>query len=572
MGRPCATHQRVFRGAGSPLWWPLPGIVGALLPMLAACGAERPLPPAAHSADKALTQPARSADGDVRTDAALPTLPSDPNQERLALLQDIAALRSESSRLGLRYAEQHRLATQAEALGQALCKRAGELLERCPVARPLAGDTLGTGGSWLGPCAAHLTGDKKYLESWVRINIPQATGAGAGAGAPMLRLKTRKGTLVSSPVTASGVREPLTWRLAPESAAQGAATPHALELTYGNNIEGYLIETADGVTPLPPWTQEASLGFATGDDVVLDSAPLPEWQPGATSVHLPALSLIHMLKKPSCSVTEDDIDALAKRLAMTPQTEAQLPAPQPVATKHQEASADSLRQLRQHLGSELEARRKNLSLVSTRLGASSDRTTTIRQFVRRLGSGGSESRCASTSQVGILEVFFEGSHLPDSDWDRNATGIERKTEGSPEQIEISLGEKLVFVQVNELAKPILSSAGYLRQDSFADRHSLDITHIRMSKLGTGYQALLNCWTIIGWSRWGLGKKCEFQNRETHRYTLRSIEIRLDGALFFKKTGIDFVFGNNKNTWSTHRLSESPEYLDYMKGQHCNGGE
>ncbi len=176
--------------------------------------------------------------------------------------------------------------------------------------------------------------------------------------------------------------------------------------------------------------------------------------------------------------------------------------------------------------------------------------------------------CRSQESVANLEVFLKGTHLADSDWDRAFTEEERSTEGNPERISIGLSKEINLVNSNEVENPIFTQDGYIASEDFGAFKVADLQYLRVKKGGKGQKADLNCWSIFGWTKWGPGKKCEWQNRESHRYALDEVTVKVNGEVFLRFTGLDFQFADNQDTWQETQLSKSTEYIQFMTSDSC----
>jgi hypothetical protein len=217
-----------------------------------------------------------------------------------------------------------------------------------------------------------------------------------------------------------------------------------------------------------------------------------------------------------------------------------------------------------------------VQMATASVSWSFDRNSNVRRYLRLVNESARateddiQQNCLQ-KKLGSLELFVTGEHLPDSDWDRKAAQVIRKTEGQPQSIDFDMGPGIFLQNADEHRAPLFSAAGYLWSEAFKDRSPLDLTEVRITKKGSGYQSMLNCWSILGWSRWGLGKDCEHQNRETHRYRLDDLEIRVNNQVFFKETGIGFVFEMNKNVWQSGPLSSNPDHQKFLSTVNCQGG-
>lgn len=194
-----------------------------------------------------------------------------------------------------------------------------------------------------------------------------------------------------------------------------------------------------------------------------------------------------------------------------------------------------------------------------------DRNGKLRQKLLSRYSQG----CKSNEKIKTLEIFLQGSHLPDSDWDRANTRSEKPNEGNPTNIVFSFGREISITQSNEEMSPVFTSEGYLASRSFENFTPADISMIKITKGGRGFVSDLACWSIIGWSKWGLGKKCEWRNSETNRYALDSIQVKINSQLFFSTKQIGFIFADQNFTWQESNLAKSTDYINFMTSTLCS---
>ena len=237
---------------------------------------------------------------------------------------------------------------------------------------------------------------------------------------------------------------------------------------------------------------------------------------------------------------------------------------------------NELRSWRKKMLGRIQELQEMVQMATASVSWSFDRNSNVRRYLRLVNESARateddiQQNCLQ-KKLGSLELFVTGEHLPDSDWDRKAAQVIRKTEGQPQSIDFDMGPGIFLQNADEHRAPLFSAAGYLWSEAFKDRSPLDLTEVRITKKGSGYQSMLNCWSILGWSRWGLGKDCEHQNRETHRYRLDDLEIRVNNQVFFKETGIGFVFEMNKNVWQSGPLSSNPDHQKFLSTVNCQGG-
>jgi hypothetical protein len=541
---------------------------------LVACGTERPVP------TRALTESAVAKE--INQPEVINQLPADddepPKQQvggsdqtrhsdneeqlRLSLLAELDGIGHEILRLQNTRLQKETLANRVLRVNTALCERHQQIANTCLGTLPLDSvlareldDRSPNPCEVLSPAHASTTPN-----TWVSLRTP------ASAAPLRFVLRAAGDALVSSEFAANGQRIPLAWSLTPHGQT---FKPSADEIRIGNLGTGFRVAAADG-SNLPPWSTDVTFSFGSGDQELLATPSLLSWSPRAGSAAISTMALPIKTQASRCTISESEIDGIIKQvhqdnpiaLDTTPAADSSTtPSHKGVLTG---AKTETIQNIRARMNKEL------LSLRSTlhKAGGTLDHLSDQGGRIRRLIEGNRLQQCEGNTKLGHIEIFIKGKHLQDTDWDRTASEIERSSEGSPERIQISMGEDLVLSNANEVKNPLFQAEGYLRSDQHTDKSPLDISHIRITKGGTGYSALLNCWSIIGWTRWGAGKKCEYQNRETHRYVLEEILVRVGGADFFKRSAINHVFEGVRQTWFQERLGDSPEYVQFMTTNSC----
>jgi hypothetical protein len=377
--------------------------------------------------------------------------------------------------------------------------------------------------------------------------------------APALTFYLRANDSLRTNEVTLGASQVLEWTPMPGS----SATSESLNLYEISKLE----LVANG--SLPNDRQSITFELLADGIPVLGNSDILPWEPGDTRVRLNTIPLFQLIQNPNCVVTEDDLAQIAEDVRERVSTgsdaggeEEPLPEADPRADEEGEpedfiAQLDTIRMRINDAENELSTRQKQMDREYDRNGK-----------LRRLLLTEYRSGCKANEKIEKLEIFLTGSHLPDSDWDRTFTKEKKETEGRPEQLSFSFGREIHLTHSDEVNDPKFTSSGYLTSSDFSSFTVLDLQYLRIKKGGRGYSADLNCWTIIGWSKWGLGKKCEWQNRETHRYSLQDVRVKVNGQSFLRFSNLSFNFSGTEDTWQESNLAVSSEYIDFMTSPTC----
>jgi hypothetical protein len=172
--------------------------------------------------------------------------------------------------------------------------------------------------------------------------------------------------------------------------------------------------------------------------------------------------------------------------------------------------------------------------------------------------------CRGREIIRSLEIAVKGEHLPASDWDRSQTSVALGITGSPTQTVIDFGGGLRFTNTDENTTPIFHENGKWLANATTDLTIGDISTIIIQKGGYSYQATRNCWSTWG----GLGTACEWQNRETDRYRLDSLSVKINGQLIYERDALNFTFERSTPNWIEKELTSNLAYISMMRRRDC----
>jgi hypothetical protein len=380
-------------------------------------------------------------------------------------------------------------------------------------------------------------------------------------------LRANKGTIRSSEF-AAGSKTTLSWRSNDSSASQ-KESPTIADLT---DLQIATVSAAR----MPDWRAGTTLemgiqssktinGQSTTEETrLLSSNALLPWKQNALTADITLTELGDWNNNNRCLITEAQIDSLVA--SAKPVVNA-IPTTIQKSEKRDYTKFEEAQQALQQFSAKVKDAKTEIANIEGELERETERGIKLRAQLRNF----KVSTCHARQPLRNIEVLLKGEHLVDSEWDRSSTEVEKKSEGLPERIEINLGQKIALFNASEESSPIFNASGYLASNAFAALTAADIDFIRIKKMGTGFRSTLNCWNIIGWSRWGLGKKCEYQNSETNRYRMDSILIRIDGRDFYRSESLNYSFTGDTKTWEEDRLSNSQDYTNFMTNDSCKGG-
>jgi hypothetical protein len=568
--------------------------VAALLVLLG-CGSERPVPirnQSAKASEKSTPLPTTApTDGNDAKDLdskTAATTDTDPNegadrsplspsellsqagedQALLSLAPTIETYRLSANTNIQSLTTKRELLSRIQGVNAVLCSTYQEQSYSCPLLHQLI--TPGSAQSPMPVVACKPSKESKNLSTF-NATTPPSVWISLTIAGPTTRekffLRANKGTIRSSEFSA-GSRTTLSWR-SNESSASQKESPTIADLT---DLQIATVSAAK----MPDWRVGTTLEMGiqssktvngqttTEETKLLSSNALLPWKLNALTADITLTELGDWNNSNRCLVTEAQIDSLvasAKPLINT------IPSTIQKSEKRDYTKFEEAQQALQQFSAQVKEAKTEIANVEGEIERETERGIKLRAQLRNV----KVSTCHARQPLRNIEVLLKGEHLVDSDWDRSSTEVEKKSEGLPERIEINLGTKVTLINASEESSPIFNASGYLASNAFAALTAADIDFIRIKKMGTGFRSTLNCWNIIGWSRWGLGKKCEYQNSETNRYRIDSILIRIDGRDFYRSESLNYSFTGDTKTWEEDRLSNSQDYTNFMTNDSCKGG-
>ena len=119
------------------------------------------------------------------------------------------------------------------------------------------------------------------------------------------------------------------------------------------------------------------------------------------------------------------------------------------------------------------------------------------------------------------------------------------------------------MHADEEQQSVFRADGSLVITTFTNRKIGDIERISLKKGGVSYDSLKNCWNTFP-----LGQACEWQNRESARYKLNGIAIKVNDQLLYSRDAIGFELKKDFLEWSDKNLAANPDYVALMRRQDC----
>lgn len=456
---------------------------------------------------------------------------------------------------------QQKMAVQSSQLAviseinQSYCERWSEQQTTCAGLISLDASGLAMGET----CNQNLNDSQHRLHLQVNTRWEST-----GSAPPSVTFHLRANDTLRSNDLTLGKQQFLTWTpLA--GAPSGAESPSLYEV---KKLE--LVATS---STFPDQSQgQFIFELLVNDYPVLVTDHLLPWEQGDTRIRMNTIPLAQLIHAPGCVITQSELASLAREIRERHEDDLFSEAEggtlsEPTLTVDPEAPSDELAIQLQEIRDRIEGNEQKLAESQTLIDREYDRNGKLRRLLLTEYRGG----CRAREKVENLEIFLTGSHLPDSDWDRTATDTQKKTEGQPHAITFSFSREIQLTHSDEATSPLFTSSGYISSAEFSTFNVSDLQYLRIKKGGRGYSSDLNCWSIIGWSKWGFGKKCEWQNRETHRYNLQHLLVKVNGEPFLRFSNLAFDFAGTQDTWQESNLATSSEYVEYMTSSTCSGG-
>ena len=405
-----------------------------------------------------------------------------------------------------------------------LCSRQAQLFSSCIVHAPLSPSTWRSGAA----CRVeHRAWDNRAF----KVRLSGVSG----------RFRFVLDNFIESNAFDAGEERALTWT------STGNRNLRDLKLSDIGSVKLKMIEGS------LPNLENAKLVFKVDEKVLLTQEQFLLDSQTDTAVILSPIPLFEALNSNDCHVEDNELDVLSKEaIARAPLPEVvKLPNENKEASK--EVSANQFEDW--------------INLVRRDLQARADVFLAVAQDISRLRRdlrGDLQLGCWSKEVIRNIEIEIKGIHLPLSDWDRAAVKKQLSNIGNPTQTTIDFGGGLRFSNPDEKSLALFREDGRWLLNATTDLTIGDINSIQIQKGGVGYQHFKNCWST--WK--GLGTACEWQNRETDRYQLTAMAVKVNGQRIYQKDGINHALQRGSLNWIEKELTANPAYIDLMRRRDC----
>ena len=378
---------------------------------------------------------------------------------------------------------------------------------------------------------------------------PQFTVKVAGSAAQFKLVADQN--IESSPFF-GGQTTVLTWNA---DASKDKQSPRISDL-----INLKLKQLSGTLTPLA----DLDFEFKMGSAVVFNKADLFAIPDSLSSYRLNVLALSEDQRSPACRVPDSElallIELARKDIEAQPALEdtAAASSPVPAGTLDESALATDAEKLAL-LKKNIDTLRAGIGLQASSLDRENDRNGKLRRELM----GDASTGCFAKQSLNKLEIILKGEHLVLPDWDRLLAKNAVAPVGSPKQITFQFGDDLSYVHADEEQQSVFRADGSLVITTFTNRKIGDIERISLKKGGVSYDSLKNCWNTFP-----LGQACEWQNRESARYKLNGIAIKVNDQLLYSRDAIGFELKKDFLEWSDKNLAANPDYVALMRRQDC----
>lgn len=299
--------------------------------------------------------------------------------------------------------------------------------------------------------------------------------------------------------------------------------------------------------------ESATFAFRIDDSTLLTERDFLFSEKTETAIMISQLPITQRLSTPECFVDENEIDQIATTAQAKIPQQRTIEAPQ---KKTELSVEENVKLFEEWLA---ETRRQYDAKSDTYLATAQDVGRLRRDLRGDLNLG-----CWGRDVIQSIEISFKGAHLPLSDWDRSQTALPLGTKGNPTQTILDLGGGLRFTNPDEKTSPLFQENGKWVIAANTDLTIGDISNITLQKGGYSYQSYKNCWSTWG----GLGTACEWQNRESDRYRLDSLAVKINGQLIYERDSLNFNFERTSLNWIERELTSNPAYVDLMRRRDC----
>lgn len=272
------------------------------------------------------------------------------------------------------------------------------------------------------------------------------------------------------------------------------------------------------------------------------------------AVFISQIPLTNELSTPECHVDETELESIVEGAL----SKVALPEKNSIPDEKTDLSFEIRAQSYMEIISNLQ---REYDLRSDAYLASAQDISRIRRDLR----GDLQLGCWSREIVKTIELNINGSHLPLSDWDRSRTQQSLGPMGNPTQTVLNLGGGLRFSNNDENTTAIFREGSRWLMNASTDLTIGDISNIQLQKGGYSYQSTKNCWSTWG----GLGTACEWQNRESNRYHMAGMSLKINGQTIYRRDSIEFSFERNSLNWIEKDLTSNPAYVELMRRRDCS---
>lgn len=480
-----------------------------------ACNIAPPEPPLVKGNDR--TSRRKSDSQNPNQDSSQRNMDPQSWTKRLKALEDSAAKTAEDM------TETQNQIVQLFAIRDSLCERQSELLNTCLVNTPLSPQ------NWR-PSAC--VSQKKLWSN--RIYTVQLKGM---SGQFQLILDNS----IESNVFDSEKVNPLQWF------SRGSRNLRELKIS---DIGSFKLKSIGGTLGD---IESATFTLKIDDFTLLTERDLLFSGKTETTILISQLPITQKLTTPECFVDENEIDYIVANAQAKVPLQKKIDAPQ---KKTELSTEENVKLFEDWLA---ETRRQYEAKSDIFLATAQDVGRLRRDLRGDLNSG-----CWGRSVIQSIEMSFKGAHLPLSDWDRSQTALPLGITGHPTQTTLDLGGGLRFTNPDEKTSPLFQENGKWVVAANTELTIGDISNITVQKGGYSYQNNKNCWSTWG----GLGTACEWQNRESDRYRLDALAVKINGQLIYERDSLNFNFERTSLNWIEKELTSNPAYVDLMRRRDC----
>ncbi|NBO37282.1 hypothetical protein EBU99_01730 [bacterium] len=479
------------------------------------CGAVLPKAPGPVEVD-AFKQGTRNGDANGRQ--------FQNNFDPSSWAQRLEGLRTSAAKIATNLSDINNQLSQVFAVKDALCSRQADLFTSCIVHTPLSPSSWRTG--------AACRSDRKVWDA--RNFVVQLRGIPG-------RFQIILDNSIYSTIFNAEKETQVQW------SSRGNRSLKDLKLSDIGSIKMKAIEGTFADLP------SASFTFKIDDKLLLTEKDLILSSRTSNAVAMNQLALTDELSSPQCRVEESEIDELQKNVL------SRIKIPEPILPPQPKSELSNQLRSEQYEDWINSSRRDLQSKTDTYLAIAQDISRLRRDLRGELQLG-----CWSREVIRSIEVNFNGSHLPLSDWDRSATREPSSNSGSPTQTTLDFGGGLKFTNGDENTITLFKDDARWLINTNTDLTIGDINSIQLHKGGVAWQSIKNCWSTWG----GLGTACEWQNREAERYKLEKLTLKINGQLAYQRDAIGLTLQRSSLDWIEKDLTSNPAYIDLMRRRDC----